>query len=258
MTAGENNWEVTTFERDESERQCPIFSLWVLVSPLLTYTPFVFLSWYFHIRDLIGNPDLSQMSHLVIPLGIVHSWIISWKECPVLSFPHRCQILVLKRYKEEQVAEESRYDTGSAFLRNFINHSETHGNKAIIIYCFISHDCISLSFINKLEAPYYLNLSHLVTVKTRVHVNHILAIFLLWHYLHWKISKKRNVVISVCIFDQVLILKLILNYQNLSSIWLKQADICQLFVDSLRNGIMEIIHSKFVRSYITLVQSTSW
>ena len=88
------------FERGESERQCPVFSLWVLVSPLLTYTPFIFLFWYFHIRVLIGHPDLSQMSHLVIPLGIFHSWIISWKACPVLSFPHRCQILVLKRYKD--------------------------------------------------------------------------------------------------------------------------------------------------------------
>ena len=48
--------------------------------------------------------------------------------------------------KIEQVAEESRYDTLSAFLRNIINHSEAHGNKAIIIYCFLSHDCISLSF----------------------------------------------------------------------------------------------------------------
>lgn len=162
MTAGENNWDVTTFERDESERQCPVFSLWVLVSPLLTYTPFVFLFWYFHIRDLIGHPDLSQMSHLVIPLGIVHSWIISWKACPVLSFPYRCQILVLKRYKDRAGSWRIQVWYCSAFLR----HSETHGNKAIIIYCFLSHDCISLSFINKLEAPYYLNLSHLVTVKT--------------------------------------------------------------------------------------------
>ena len=82
--------------------------------------------------------------------------------------------------------------------------------------------------------------------ENRVHVKPCFAIFLL---LHWEISKKRNVITFVCVLDQVLlILKLILNYQNLSSIWLKQADICQLLMDRFRKGIMETSHSKFIRA----------